>query len=158
MSTLDPRQAGRQEGERRKDAAHALLEARRQVFVRRARRALLSHLLFTGTATVDDVADLTGTPPEDIGPQFLVTVPGPLAHAGIIRVAGHDKSRRPGRHASILTVWEIADRAAALAWFAYNPDLPDPEPGDDAGAPCPSTPTPPSPISLAIASHQSTLF
>jgi len=143
MSTRAPRTAGQREGGRRKDAAHARLEARRQVLVR---RALLSHLLFTGTATADDVADLIGAPPEDIDPRFLGTVPGPLAHASIIRVAGYEKSCRPSRHASILTVWQIADRAAVLAWLARNPDLPDPEPGNDAGAPRPSTPPSPAPI------------
>jgi hypothetical protein len=41
----DPRQAGRQEGERRKDAALSILEDRRGALIRGARRALLGRLL-----------------------------------------------------------------------------------------------------------------
>jgi predicted DNA-binding transcriptional regulator AlpA len=146
MSGPDPRHEGHREGERRKDAAHRLLEARREVLVRRARRGLLSYLLCAGTATADDVADLIGSMPPDIDQRYLGTVPGPLALAGIIRVAGYTKSCPPSRHASILTRWELADRAAALAWLARNPELPDlPEADADAAGPRPSEPAPPSP-------------
>jgi hypothetical protein len=151
MSALAPRRAGQREGERRKDAAHALLEARRDVFIRRARRALLTHLLEADTATADDVADRLGPQPDGIDPRFLGTVPGPLARAGIIRPASVTKSARPSRHASLLTVWELADRAAALAWLDRNPDLPDPENEDDGeGLTCPA-PLPPSPSNLTAA-------
>ena len=142
MSTLDPRRAGGREGERRKDAVHALLEARRDVSIR---RALLMHLLDAGTATADNVADRLGPTPDGIDPRFLGTVPGLLARAGIIRPASIAKSARPSRHASLLTVWELADRAAALAWLSQNPDLPDPENEDDGeGVPCLAPLTPPS--------------
>jgi hypothetical protein len=67
------------------------------------------------------------------------------------------KSVRPIRHASVISIWELADRAAALAWLARNPDLPGAEP-DAAGELCPSTPCPPSPAPLAVALSQSTLF
>jgi hypothetical protein len=148
--------AGQQEGERRKDAAHALLEARREVYLRRARRALLWRLLEVGTATADDVADRLGPAPEGIDRRFLGTVPGPLARAGIIRRADFVPSARPSRHASILSVWMLADPAGAIAWLARNPDLP--EPDDEAGAPSPTTPKPPSPAPLAVALHQPRLF
>jgi hypothetical protein len=141
--------AGRREGGCRKDAAHALLEARREALVRRGRRALLLQLLCAGTATADDVADLLGPSPADLDPRWLGTVPGALALAGIIKRAGFISSCRPSRHASTLSVWELADRGAALLWLARNPDLPDPEPeepdesGDGSGAPCPALPEPP---------------
>jgi hypothetical protein len=57
MTALDRRVAGRHEGERRKSAAHALLTAHRDVYLRRARRALLTRLLSHDEATADDVAD-----------------------------------------------------------------------------------------------------
>ena len=139
MSTPEDRKAGQEEGERRKDAAHPLLEARRDVYIRRARRALLIRLLEAGTATADDVAERIGPTDPDIDPRWLGTVPGPLALARIIRRVGYTKSARPIRHASVIAVWELADRAAALAWLARHPDLPDAEP-DDAGALCPSDP------------------
>ncbi len=67
------------------------------------------------------------------------------------------KSARPIRHASVLTVWELADRAGALAWLARNPDLPDPpEPDDEAGAPSPAPSGSPSPTPLAVALTQPT--
>ncbi len=152
------RKAGQQEGERRKDEAHSLLEARREVYIRRARRALLLQLLETGTATADDVAERVGPAPDGIDGRFLGTVPGLLARAGITRRAGFVSSARPSRHASILSVWQLGDRAGAIAWLARNPDLPEPDPGDDAGAPNPTTSKPPSPEPLAVALHQPCLF
>jgi hypothetical protein len=122
MSTPEDRKTGQEEGERRKDAAHSLLEARRDVYIRRARRALLLQLLDVGTATADDVADRIGPTDPRIDPRWLGTVPGPLAIARIIRRQGFTTSARPSRHASIITTWELADRAAALAWLARNPD------------------------------------
>ena len=152
------RKAGQWEGKRRKDAAHSLLAARREVYIRRARRALLLRLLEAGTATADDVAESSGPAPEGTDGRFLGTVPGPLARARLIRRAGFVSSARPSRHASILSIWELADRAGAIAWLARNPDVPDPEPGNDAGAPSPTTPKPPSPAPLAVSFHQPTLF
>ena len=148
---IDPedRKAGRREGESRKDAAHALLEARRDVLIRRARRALLMRLLDAGTATADDVAERIGPTDPSIDPRWLGTVPGPLAIARIIRRADYTKSARPIRHSSVIGVWELADRDAALAWLARNPDLPEAEDGD--GVPCLATPKPPSPAPLTVA-------
>ena len=152
------RSAGQQEGERRRDSTFSLLEARREVYIRRARRALLLRLLEAGTATADDVAERIGPAPDGIDGRFLGTVPGPLVRARHIRRAGFVASSRPSRHASILSIWQLADRAGAIAWLARNPDLPDSEPGDDAGATSPATPKPPSPAPLAVALNQATLF
>jgi hypothetical protein len=93
--------------------------------------------------------------PPGIDPRYLGTVPGPLARAGIITRVGFDRSCRPSRHASIVSLWALADRAAAVAWLDAHPDVPDPEP-DDAEAPCPGTPTPPTPQSPVT--HQTMLF
>jgi hypothetical protein len=158
MTTATDGQAGRREGERRKDAAHRRLEARRDRLICRARRALLTHLLNAGTATADDVADSIGPGDPDIDPRWLGTVPGPLAVAGIIRRAGFVTSARPSRHASIISTWELADRAAALAWLARYPELPEPDEPDDAGATSPTPTGPPSPSSLEPALSQATRF
>lgn len=149
--------AGQQEGTCGKDAVHALLEARRKVYIRRARRALILRLLEAGTATADDVAEISGPAPKGTDPRFLGAVPGPLARARLIRRAGFVPSARPSRNSSILSVWELADRDGAIAWLERNPDPTDPEP-DDAGAPSPTTPKPPSPAPLAVALHQPCLF
>jgi hypothetical protein len=156
VSTPKDRNAGQIEGERRKDAAHSRLEALRDVYIRRARRALLLRLLDVGTATADDVAERVGPTDPSIDRRWLGAVPGPLASARIIRRADYAKSTRPIRHASVIAVWQVADRAAALAWLARNPDLPEPE--DDAGAPCPANPKPPSPAPLAVSLSQPKLF
>lgn len=148
--------AERLEGERRNDAAHALLEARREAWVRRGRRALLAHLITFGRGTADDVADRLGQIPADIDPRWLGTVPGRLARAEIIRAAGFEKSCRPSRHASIVTVWELVDRDAATAWLGRNPDVDSESEGDGAETSCATSPTP-SPLVLS-ASSQSLLF
>ncbi len=150
--------AGQREGERRRDSAFSLLEARREVYILRARRALLLRLLEAGTATADDVAESSGPVPEGIDGRFLGTVPGPLARAKIIRRTGFVASSRPSRHASILSIWELADRAGATAWLDRHPDVPDPDPVDEAGATSPTTSKPPSPEPLAVALHQPCLF
>ncbi len=55
------------EGERRKRDALAMLDARRQVYVNRGRRALLRRLLDAGSATADDVRAAVELP-AGIGP------------------------------------------------------------------------------------------
>ena len=156
MSTPEDRKASKKEGESRKDAAHALLEARRDVLIRRARRALLLRLLEVGIATADDIAERIGPTDPSIDRRWLGTVPGPLAIARIIRRASYTKSARPIRHASIIAVWELADRAAALAWLAHNPEIAEPDDGDGATSPTPSGS--PSPAPLAVAVAQPNLF
>jgi hypothetical protein len=112
------------EGLRRRDAAHVLLAARRAVHVRRGQRALLGQLLRCGSATADDVRGLVQLP-ADIDPRCLGTVPVALARADIIRAAGYVRSTRPAAHARPVLRWQLADRAAALAWLATHPELPD---------------------------------
>lgn len=121
------------EGERRKAEAHALLEAWREVFVNRGRRALLLKLLSNGTATADDVRSAVELP-AGVGPKCFGSVPGQLARAGIIEHAGFVTTARPTAHARPVSVWQLRDRVAALAWLDAHPDRPDPlpEPEDDA--------------------------
>ncbi|QJX00251.1 hypothetical protein [Frigoriglobus tundricola] len=120
----------RQVGEALKRAAHRLLEAHRERLIRRARRALLCHLLAHRTATIDAVRAAVAVPP-GVNPKAFGSVPGPLALARIIRPAGARKTARAIGHARPVTVWELADRAEALAWLDTHPDLPEPGPAVD---------------------------
>jgi hypothetical protein len=113
------------EGERRKLAAHALLSARRELYVLRGRRALLAALLDRAEATTDDVRRAV-TLPDGIDPVCFGTVPGELARAGIVERARFAKTARPEAHARPVSVWRLRDRAVALAWLAAHPDRPDP--------------------------------
>ncbi len=113
------------EGARRKLSAHSLLAARRELYVLRGRRALLAALLDRGEATADDVRRAVALP-DGIDPVCLGTVPGELARAGIIARIGFATTARPEAHARPVSVWRLADRAAALAWLAAHPDRPDP--------------------------------
>jgi hypothetical protein len=127
LTALPSPAAGRLEGERWKGAAHALLEARREVYIRRGRRALLSQLLRAGTATIDDVRDAVPLS-ADIGPKLLAGFDeehNPLAEAGSIEAGDYVRSRRPEAHARPGTRWLLTDRTAALGWLAHNPNLPD---------------------------------
>ena len=117
-------ECGAAEGERLKADALTLLEARREVYVRRGRRAMLEALLRNDTATADDVRSAIELPP-GIDPRCLGSVPGLLAYAKIIRAAGFVRSARPERHASWLQVWELADRSKAMQWLDDHPDLED---------------------------------
>lgn len=120
------------EGERRKAEAHALLNARRDVFILRGRRALLTALCFKGAATADDVRAAVALPP-DVNPVCLGTVPGPLVAAGIIEPDGFQKSARPDAHARPVQCWILRDRVAARAWLDAHPNRPDP--ADRVGRP-----------------------
>ena len=118
----------RAEGERRKLSALATLAERREVYVNQARRALLLALLDGATATIDD-ARFAVELPAGINPKLFGAVPGALARAGIIRALGFDRTCRPEGHARPVTVWQLADRAAAQRWLVNHPDRPDS--GDD---------------------------
>lgn len=131
MTTTIDRDTGRALGEGRRDAAHALLSARRAVYVRRGQRALLAAVLATGQATADDVRDAVELPP-GIDPVCLGAVPGSLARAGIIRAGGYVRTCRPSAHARPLQVWILADQAAAERWLAAHPDVSDPIDADQA--------------------------
>ena len=129
-STCNPCRCGTAEGERLKQDALRLLESRREAYVRRGRRALLTAMLDgAGIATADDVyAAVELSPGTD--PRCLGSVPGTLAYLKIIRAVGFVRSTRRERHASWLQVWELADRPGAEGWLATHPDLPDPDEGD----------------------------
>jgi hypothetical protein len=117
-----------------KDEALRLLEARREAFIRRGRRALLLAMLTgDGRASADDVSAAVELP-ADIDPRCLGSVPGRLAYDKIIRAAGFVRSTRPECHARWVQVWALADRAAAVRWLADNPDLPDPAHADQGEA------------------------
>ena len=115
--------AGLADGERRRDAALELLADRRAAVVRAGQRALLLHLFDAGTATADDVRAAVELP-QGIGPRCYGAVPMALVDAGIIRAAGYTPTRRPEGHARPITLWELADRGAALAWLADHAELP----------------------------------
>jgi hypothetical protein len=127
MSTMHLTLRDTDEGERRKLTAHALLAARRELSVLRGRRALLLRLLGAGEAIADHVRAAVELP-DGIDPVCFGTVPGELARAGIIERIGFATTARPEAHARPVSIWQLADRAAALAWLAAHPDRPDPLP------------------------------
>lgn len=100
-----------------------LAEIRRQVLIRRAQRALLRRLLDGDRATLDDVAELVGSPP-GLGGRWLGVVPQSLARSGLIEAAGRVRSVRPNRRGSSVVIWTLGDRVAAEAWLAEHVDLP----------------------------------
>lgn len=113
-----------QAGEARKKAAHVLLEARREQYIRDARRVLLTRLLEHGTATIDDVREAVELP-NGIDPKCFGAVPGQLARAGIIRRIGFATTTRAIAHARPVTVWGLADAGRAQTWLASHRSLPD---------------------------------
>ena len=74
----DVRRQGRREGERRKRRTLTALEARRERFVIRGRRVLLTRLLECGSDTVDYVREVVPLS-SDIDPKLFGSVPGMLA-------------------------------------------------------------------------------
>lgn len=112
-------------GKALKLAAHRLLESRRRDLVTRCRRALLTHLLKHGPATIDVVREEVTIPP-GVNPVLVGAVPGLLAAKGIIRRVGYTPTGRTRAHARPVAVWELANVPAALDWLARNP-----EPTDD---------------------------
>jgi hypothetical protein len=127
-ATLSPA-AGRAEGERRRDTALALLRDRRAVLVRRFQRAYLDLLLTCGPSTCDPVRDMVPIPP-GLDPRLIGAAVRALGEWGLTRRAGLTRSVRPEAHGRDLAVWGIADRAAALAWLARHPELPEPDQGE----------------------------
>ena len=115
------------DGKRRKAERLALLEERRTVYINRGRRVLLLRLLNVGTATADHVRALVELP-DEIDPRCLGAVPRALVKAGIIARSGYTATTRPERHASVITVWRLADAQAARQWLTEHPDHPDPLP------------------------------
>jgi hypothetical protein len=118
--------AGLAQGQRRRDAALALLAERRAVLIRRVQRALLDLLLTRGPATVDPVRALVPIPP-GTDPRLVGAAVRGLAELRLIRRAGLCRSTRPEAHGRDLPAWEIADRAGALGWLLCRPELPESE-------------------------------
>ncbi|HTN04573.1 MAG TPA: hypothetical protein VL132_21970 [Planctomycetaceae bacterium] len=109
-------------GDRRKDTAHRLLAVRRERILRAAQRALLQRVLTHGTATADHVRSVISLP-EGVDPVCLGAAPGPLARLGIIRRSGYVETTRPCAHSRPVSVWELADRRAAVAWLESHPAM-----------------------------------
>jgi hypothetical protein len=126
------RHQGKAEGEARKGAALDLLTARREVYVLRGRRALLTRLLMEGSATADDVRGAVKLPTE-LNPKLFGAVPTALVKMGIIAADGFTNSIRPEAHARPVQRWRLIDRQAATAWMHRYPNLPDPAPAEAEG-------------------------
>lgn len=109
-----------QTGSERKAEAHAFLEERRDIHIRRARRAFLEHAIEYGFVTADDVRDAIELP-DGLDPKLLGPVPTPFAQAGIVERVGYRNSIREASHARPISVWKLRDRAAAERWLRDNP-------------------------------------
>jgi hypothetical protein len=125
VTTAPQTSAGLVEGKRRRDRALDLLCLHRTCLVRRVQRALLSYLLDSGPTTSDPVRALVPLPP-GTDPRLVGAAVRGLAELRLIRRAGLSRSTRPEAHGRDLPLWEIADRATALAWLAANPEMPTP--------------------------------
>lgn len=127
MSTrtlFDTRPIGLIDGEQRKLAAHSLHEARREVYLLRLRRALLTALLDRGVATMDDARAVV-TLPAGVDPVCCGAAPGAMARVGLIRADGMTRTCRAIAHARPLTRWVLVDRVRAEQWLLAHPDRPD---------------------------------
>lgn len=129
MTTATTKRTDQATGDDRRDGVLELVESRSKLYVLRGRRALLIRLLDVGVGTAHDVYEAV-TLPVDVDPHCFGAVPTPLARAGIIQYRRHVKTRRAERNASRISEWELADRAAAVAWLRENPEIPD-EPPDE---------------------------
>lgn len=111
------------EGEARRDAALNLLRTHRADFIRACTAASLRVALGRGEVCADDVRAVVPIPP-GISPKLVGVVFRNLADAGILRRAGFQNSTRPAAHARPLSLWRLADDAAALARLAAHPTTP----------------------------------
>lgn len=107
-----------------RDRALNLLAARRPALVRDIQRAAVRLALDPGRAdlTADDLRAAVPIP-AGIRPHVVGTAVRALAVAGILRHDGYRLSTRPVAHCRPVTVWTLADRAAALAWLAAHPPI-----------------------------------
>lgn len=118
-----PADAGRHEGERRRDMALSLLSATRPVLVRRVQRQFLLHLLEHDAGVIDDLRPELEIP-ATIDPRFLGAAIRSLSTPlNLIVAAGFVQSQRPESHARTLRRWRLRDRSATLAWLADHPEL-----------------------------------
>jgi hypothetical protein len=118
----NPCRRGRPEREQLNADGLTLLKAQRDLYVLRGRRVLLECLLCAGEGTADDVRDNLELPP-GLALTLFGAVPGELARAGIIRRVGFTPTCRPTAHGRPVTVWALADRAAADKWLREHPDV-----------------------------------
>lgn len=114
MSILPPCAA---DGEARRDSALNLLRVRRADLIRACSAAALRVAIDRGEVCADDVRALVPIP-AGISPKLVGCVFRDLADAGILRRIGFRNSKRPTAHARPLSVWHLADSAAASAWLA----------------------------------------
>src|SRR5206468_2473114 len=99
-------------GEARRDAALELLRARRAELIRRCTAAALRIALERRAVCADDVRALVVIPP-GVSPKLVGCVFRDLADRKILRRAGYVNSNRPVAHARPLSLWRLADAAAA---------------------------------------------
>lgn len=111
------------EGEALRDNALSLLRARRAGLIRDCTAAALRVALEKGEVCADDVRALVPIP-AGISPKFVGVVFRDLADAGILRRDGFRPSTRPAAHARPLSLWRLADAAAAVAWLTAHPTTP----------------------------------
>jgi hypothetical protein len=112
-----------EKGEARRDAALNLLRVRRADLIRECTSAALRVALDRGEVCADDVRAVVPIP-ADISPKLVGCVFRDMADAGILRRAGFQSSTRPAAHARPISLWRLADAAAALAWLAAHPTAP----------------------------------
>ena len=109
-----------EEGQRRKDATHRLLEAMREPYLLRTRRRLPTVRLNRGTESKDDVRDSV-TLLDGLNPVCFGAVPTRLAAAGIIKRIRYAQTTRPRAKARPSSLWELVDAEAARQWLVDHP-------------------------------------
>ncbi len=127
MTALPSPAAGLAEGRRRRAAVLRLLCDRRAALIRAVQRAFLAVLLDRGPSTTDPVRAAVPIP-VGTDPRLVGAAVRALAELRLIDRAGLSRSTRPEAHGRDLPLWAVRDRAAALAWLAAHPELPDSEP------------------------------
>ena len=110
------------DGEQRRDSALSLLRVRRTDIIRECTAAALHVALESGEVSADDVREIVQIP-FDISPKLVGVVFRDLADAKIITRVGYRKTRRAIAHARPLTVWQLVDREAAVAWLRAHPPI-----------------------------------
>ena len=107
------------DGKVRRDAALNRLRVRRADIVRRCTIAAVRVALDRGEVCADDVRAAVPIP-VDISPKCVGVVFRDLADAGIVRRQGYRNLARPAAHARPVSVWQLADPAAATRLAALR--------------------------------------
>ena len=113
---------GAADAEARRDKTLSILRVRRANLIRECTAAALRAALDRGEVCADDVRAVVPIP-GDISPKLVGVVFRDLADARILRRAGYRPSTRPAAHARPVSVWQLADADAALAWLTAHPPL-----------------------------------